>query len=127
MRAQAWLMRSLVWFLVILGVVGFALVRCGLTPALAHRAPSGWAYDPECCHDMDCAPVTDAAIREVAGGYQVTIAPGAHPMVPAGAAAVAGFVAHVDRRIRASGDDRRHACISRAGTILCIYVQPGGV
>lgn len=100
----------------------------GAVPAAAHTAPSGWAYDPECCSDKDCAPVPDAAIREVPGGYRVIIAPGTHPSVPARRVALDFFVPHGDPRIRVSGDGKRHACISRtAGILYCIYVPPGGV
>lgn len=116
-------MRALGWLAYLALLIGGVFVA----GAMAHRAPSGWAYDHECCHDLDCAPVAEAAIREVAGGYQVTILPGTHPMVPAGAAAVTGFVPHGDRRIRPSGDQHRHACVSRAGAILCIYIRAGGV
>ena len=28
------------------------------TAALAHDAPSGWAYPPQCCSDRDCAPIS---------------------------------------------------------------------
>lgn len=95
-------------------------------PAAAHQAPAGWEYDLDCCSTRDCAPVRGGAVREVAGGYQVTILPGTHPMVRAGAPAVSAFVAHGDARIRVSGDDARHACVI-AGRVLCIYVPPGGV
>ena len=101
-------------------------VLLGLMGAHAHRAPSGWAYDHECCHHLDCAPAPQGAVREVAGGYQVTILPGTHPMVRAGAPAVAGFVPHGDPRMRPSGDADRHVCILR-GQVVCVYVPPGGV
>lgn len=94
-------------------------------PAAAHRAPTGWAYDHECCHTLDCAPVADVAIREVSGGYAVRIEPGTHPMLRAGAA-VEALIPHGDPRIRASGDQHRHACLV-GGRVICIYVPPGGV
>lgn len=95
-------------------------------PAHGHQAPAGWAYETDCCNTQDCAPVGRSMIREVLGGYQVTIPPGAHPHLPTGMG-VAGFIPHGDRRIRASGDSDHHACISRSGVILCLYVPPGGV
>lgn len=94
-------------------------------PAAAHRAPTGWAYDHECCHTQDCAPVPDAAVREVAGGYAVRIEPGTHPMLRSGPALEA-FVAHGDPRIRPSGDQHRHACVI-GDRVICLYVPPGGV
>jgi hypothetical protein len=92
--------------------------------AHAHQAPSGWAYDPECCSDLDCAPVPESAVVEATGGYSVRLAPGQHPMVRT---PLAAFLAHGDSRIRVSGDEHRHACVSSSGRLLCIYVQPGGV
>lgn len=114
--------RDLLW-----PALGAAVVTALLfaVPALAHQAPSGWAYDRECCHNLDCAPAPDGAIREVQGGYQVTLAPGSHPMVRD--RTVTGFVPHGDPRIRVSGDEDRHACVSGTGRILCIYIPPGGV
>ncbi|NKC33483.1 hypothetical protein [Falsiroseomonas selenitidurans] len=96
-------------------------------PAAAHQAPSGWDYDQDCCHTRDCAPVPDGAVAEVAGGYRVRVMPGSHPMLPPGAPPVDAFVPHGDRRIRVSGDEDRHACLSRGGAVLCVYVPPGGV
>ena len=102
-------------------------------PALAHDAPSGWAYDPACCQSRDCHQVQRGAIREVAGGFSVVIEPGTHPMLPRGAPRFEAFIAHGDTRIRPSGDEHRHACISPPRWpdgrrfLLCIYVEPGGV
>lgn len=95
-------------------------------PALAHQAPSGWDYDRECCHNFDCAAVRDGLIREVQGGYRVTLRAGQHPML-SGAVTVDLFIPHGDRRIRVSGDENRHACVTSGGHVFCIYVPPGGV
>lgn len=96
-------------------------------PAYAHDAPTGWAYDTECCGGWDCAAMADGAVREVAGGYSVVVVPGSHPMVPASAAEpVRGFVPFGDRRIRPSGDEHRHVCIV-GGRVYCLYVPAGGV
>lgn len=94
--------------------------------ASAHEAPSGWSYDRECCHDLDCSTVPDGAIREVAGGYSVMLSAGQHPML-AGTARAEVFLPHGDPRIRVSGDQHRHACVSRTGHVFCIYIPPGGV
>ena len=103
-----------------------AIVALLAGPAAAHEAPSGWSYDPECCSGFDCAWVAPGAVREVAGGYYVSIAPGTHPRVPMGSPPVSGVIRHGDPRIRASGDEHRHVCVL-GGRILCIYVPPGGV
>lgn len=93
-------------------------------PAAAHQAPAGWEYDRECCDMQDCAQVADATIREVAGGYEVVIAPGQHPFV---SVPVRAFVPHGSPKIRVSGDEHKHACVARHGYVYCIYVPPGGV
>lgn len=110
-------------FLVILAAL---LVLACVSVVGAHHAPAGWRYDPECCGVMDCAPVPDGAVREVHGGYVVTLRAGDHPMVNDGG--LVATVQHGDPRIRISGDEHRHACVSAAsGRLLCIYVPPGGV
>jgi hypothetical protein len=101
-----------------------ALLLLLCAPAAAHRAPSGWEYDQACCSDLDCAPVPESAVVEATGGYIVRLVPGQHPMVRA---PLAAFLAHGDSRIRVSGDEHRHACVSGSGRLLCIYVPPGGV
>lgn len=94
--------------------------------ARAHTAPSGWRYDPECCGVMDCAPVPPGAVREAQGGYVVTLRAGDHPMVTD--AGLVAAVPHGDPRIRVSGDEHRHVCVSATSVrVLCIYVPPGGV
>lgn len=109
----------------LLGVGAFALMPLAV---LAHQAPAGWAYDPECCSSHDCQQVADGAIREVAGGYSVVIRPGTHIMVPPDRPAVEVFIPHGDRRIRPSGDQHRHACVARfRDHVYCIYVPIGGV
>jgi hypothetical protein len=117
-------LRDLAWpALAVLAVV--ALVGGGRA-AWGHQAPSGWAYDRECCHDLDCAPVRDGLIREVPGGYRVQMRAGDHPMLR-GAAQADVTIPHGDARIRTSGDSDRHACVGPAGHVFCIYVPPGGV
>lgn len=103
-----------------------ALALLAPMAALGHQAPSGWEYDPACCSGRDCAWVAPGAVREVRGGYAVSVAPGTHPMVPMGSPPVSGLVPHGDPRIRPSGDDQKHVCIM-GGRILCVYIPPGGV
>jgi hypothetical protein len=108
-------------------LLGAAAMVVGLSPAFSHTAPSGWSYDyPECCLGRECAQVPDTAVREVEGGYRVTILAGQHPMLPVGSAPVSGFVPFGDARIRLSGDRWRHVCIVY-GRIGCVYLPPPGV
>lgn len=89
--------------------------------AFGHTAPSGWEYDRECCDTRDCAQVPDEAVREVAGGYQITLRAGQHPM-----GAGSWFIPHGDHRLRPSGDEHRHVCHMH-GRLFCLYVRAGGV
>jgi hypothetical protein len=111
-------------FAAAVGLAGFALAIIAFAAmARAHTAPTGWAYDVECCHVHDCAPVPDRAVREATGGYSVRLLPGDHPLVTT---PLAAFLAHGSPALRVSGDDRRHVCVSQ-GRILCVYIPPGGV
>lgn len=91
------------------------------SPALAHKAPSGWEYDKECCDGRDCAPRPVGFIQVVPGGFLV---------VPTGK-----FYPVGDPKIRVSGDAEFHWCgylpNSRypgdPGIDYCLYVPPGGV
>lgn len=99
-----------------------------VAPALAHEAPSGFEYDPECCSGADCQPVPDEAVREVQGGFELILQPGEHKMLRQGHPPTRIFIAHGDPRIRPSGDGQKHACISYGGKYaFCLYLPPGGV
>lgn len=106
--------------------VAGALLAAGLSRARAHTAPSGWAYDTECCSTRDCAPAAPGTVNEVRGGYEIVLRPGSHPS--ARSVVVRDFVPHGDPRIRPSGDEYRHVCvIPGSQRVLCLYVPPGGV
>lgn len=96
--------------------------------ASAHTAPGGWEYDKECCSTTDCSQVPDATIHEIHGGYEIVLNPGDHPMLKVGHPTLRMFIPHGDPRIRVSGDEHKHACVSSSGAyVFCIYVPPGGV
>ena len=99
--------------------------------AHAHQAPSGWAYPQTCCGGDptgqvphgDCYPVPDATVREVRGGYVVTLRPGDHPFAHQ---TITAEIPHGDDRLMPSGDDRKHVCIV-GGRVRCLFIPPGGV
>lgn len=86
------------------------------TMALPHDA-GGWAYDSDCCHNRDCAPVQSAVMG---WGGEGTTTPalwvrtihGIGPITP-------------QTSIRESKDSQHHACI-REGRVVCYYAKPGG-
>lgn len=94
--------------------------------ARAHEAPSGWAYPYECCSNQDCASVPADAVKERRGGWHVTVVPGTHPQVPAGAPAVMVFVPV--HEARPSPDGEWHICLHPTDKrTLCFFAPPGGV
>jgi len=56
------------------------------TEARAHEAPSGMSYPPDCCQGTradgtgDCDPIPSSSVREIPGGWVITIGPGDHPL-----------------------------------------------
>lgn len=93
--------------------------------ASAHQAMSGWSYPYTCCSDRDCAEVAPEAVREGAGGYQVTIQPGGHPMWPK-VRTDPLVLAIPYRESKASPDGHFHLCIDGAGKLLCFFAAIGG-
>jgi len=81
--------------------------------AVAHEASTGWSYPYQCCHDMDCRPVSAKSVAERPEGYVIT-----------GTGEVVGY--H-DSRVRQSPDGFFHWC-SVAGKsnsrTICLFVPP---
>lgn len=93
-------------------IVGLALL---IVFFLARPAKSHSWYDPDCCSDRDCEPVS--TISFVASDPNsvpvmvVTTSFGTKPVTP-------------QTKIRESKDSRMHACIYQ-GALLCLYMPPG--
>ncbi len=85
-------------------------------------APAVWTYDIQRGPSQACAPLADRLVRKVLRGYEVTIVPGMHPMVPYEARQVSAFILHGNGRVRPSGDGRRHVCVNGAGKVFAVYV-----
>ena len=85
-------------------------------------APTAWTYDIQRGPSQACAPLADRLVRKVMRGYEVTIAPGMHPMVPYEASQVSAFILQGNGRVRLSGDGRRHVCVNGAGKVFAVYV-----
>lgn len=107
-------------------VILLALLCFAYQLAAAHEAPSGWAYSDRCCSSRDCAPVPTEAVREAPGGYTVLIQPHEHPMLRGAEVPARAFFPHGDDRIQPSGDQQRHACVGRGGTVFCVYLPASG-
>lgn len=90
-------------------VIAVILLLCG--NAHAHDAPSGWAYDHDCCHDSDCGPAI-TAIRNLDGSLTVTTKHG-----------TATFPRDF-KTIRRSPDGEIHACFTTY-RLYCLYLSAG--
>lgn len=82
------------------------------TAAVAHNAPSGWAYPAECCSSTDCEPLAPGAVKKGDDGW----------IMPNGE--VFAFGAE-----RNSGDESWHWCLRNGKVIIaanrpCLYA-PG--
>lgn len=100
----------LLMLMLAIGAGVIALAR----PAAAHS----W-YDGYCCSDKDCAPVRASTVRATAEGWEITLAPGDHPMV---SEPVTHFYRYDDTRVLPSQDDDFHVCLNSWGRVLCLYV-----
>ena len=95
------------------------LLLLSTTVAWGH-SDGAMSYPPECCHNLDCAPVDRAEMvapflyaGATGGGTStlwVTTKHGRAPVPP-------------EMTPRQSQDHRSHACI-RAGKVVCFFVPP---
>ena len=101
-----------------------ALIFSG--PVLAHDATSGWQYEQFCCngnsHNGDCQMIPATTVRIIAGGYQVTLAPGDHRLATR---------RHIFRlpqdAARRSQDGEYHLCLyPTEDTPRCFYAPDMG-
>lgn len=77
-------------------------------------------YDEACCCTTGwCAPIEDRLVKEVPGGWRITITPGAHPRMLPGEYFVPDGAAKVSR------DGRWHVC--GWSNVQCFYKVGGAV
>ena len=101
---------------VILGLMAVIalLVLAVMSLAIADAKAHSW-YDPDCCSDRDCEPVSSIAFvasdPSAVPVMIVTTSFGTKPLTP-------------QTKVRESKDSRMHACIYQ-GALLCLYMPPG--
>jgi hypothetical protein len=86
---------------------------------------SGWSYPVSCCSGVDCAEIAPSAVREMSGGYLVTVQPGSHPMWRADRPAPL-LVRVPYAEAKPSPDGHFHLCINQSGDLLCFFAAIGG-
>jgi hypothetical protein len=114
-----YLFAGLVGACVLLGIVLVAM-----TPARGH-SDGAMTYDPDCCHNMDCAPVDKVEVLP-SGSIASMLVPPAHaaPSVMIVTTKHGTVAVPTDFPMRSSKDSRMHACI-RQGKLVCLYMPPG--
>lgn len=107
-----------------LAYLAFGAVLFHCSPALPHD----W-YPIECCHSMDCAPVTSWSYTAGAA-YDATGSPvrNALPLMVV-TTKIGTAIVPADMPRRESKDNQFHACIRNNGAVgsivTCIFVPPG--
>lgn len=89
------------------------------TAAHAHS----W-YPLECCHQNDCAEISDDNVRIGQGGYIVIVPPGSHPMWPASRPQPLQ-VSIPYTKAKQSPDGKYHICLNPSGGLLCFFASIG--
>jgi hypothetical protein len=114
-----YLFAGLVGACVLLGIVLVAM-----TPARGH-SDGAMTYDPDCCHNMDCAPVDKVEQVPTSLASMFTIVPGSALPSTMVVTTKHGTVAVPPNfPLRQSKDARMHACI-RQNKLICLYMPPG--
>ncbi len=99
-----------------------ALLALVSSPAVAHQAKSGMAYEAWCCNGKDCAEIPDTAVTAGPEGWVITLWPGQHPMVTRPIHRVIPYQA-----ARRSEDGRFHLCLwPTEADDRCFYAPPQG-
>ena len=85
------------------------VVILALMPSHAVRVHS-W-YEAACCSGVDCAPVADSVVEELADGVHVS---------------GFGVLSYSDPRLRWSRDFEAHVCATQYAPrkLLCVYRKP---
>jgi hypothetical protein len=81
-------------------------------PASAHESHDGMQYDPECCHNQDCAEAIEAHPDPADPFVLVVTTWMGTTRIPA------------SMKRRESSDGKLHACMYPNGAPICIYVPP---
>lgn len=116
-----------VWW-VFVTIAALAAIAMWIAVIKATAAAAHDWYPVECCHSLDCAPVTSTAY--VAGAaYDSTGKAIASPMPELVVTTKIGTaVVPPDMPRRISPDNQMHACINNTGMgsyVMCIFIPPG--
>lgn len=107
-RRSPWLMAGAMLAYAIL--IGLMLITLP-AKAPAHKAPSGWTYDTDCCGKNDCAPVTKAEFKDGKWWYSTQF--GTKAVGPS-------------TKFRESKDALTHVCIvAWSPDVYCLYNGAG--
>lgn len=109
-----------IWVMGILGALIFAYAT--MADADAHSwYPVACCWGPSAGRQGDCAEIPDKSVREGPNGYQVTLAPGDHPMVKQ---PISFVVPYADAQT--SQDGLYHVCFRHDMTARCFFAGARG-
>ena len=120
-----------------IAAIGAALVVAatllGSMPAKAHKAPTGWEYDYDCCSNKDCSELPSEAVQITDAGYVVTVTPEINNQIKAPRTYT---IAYTATGMRESKDGKYHICLRPeyannageifGGGVICFYIPPQG-
>jgi hypothetical protein len=111
-------------FLLTVLVCACVILGAGIMSALPH-SDGAMTYDPDCCHNMDCAPVDKVEQVPTSLASMFTIVPGnALPSTMVVTTKHGTVAVPPNFPLRQSKDARMHACI-RQNKLICLYMPPG--
>lgn len=124
-----------IWFTV-LAILVMLLSMTFYGEAIAHHAPSGWIYPPECCSGhQDCQMIHPDNVQWTSEGYLVTLKKSEHRHLKRDDQHMFKFVTKqgmANPQIKQSGDNEWHVCIGRYfnktnndHVWYCLYTPPG--
>lgn len=129
-------MIRIIEFLISALVVAFLIVMAmllGSVRAKAHKAPTGWEYDYDCCSRRDCSELPTEAVQITDAGYVVTVTPEMNNQIKAPRTYT---IAYTATGMRESKDGKYHICLRPeyannagevfGGGVICFYVPPQG-
>ena len=103
------------------GMLAGGLVFAAVQASRAHEAPSRlWDYPLSCCYGIgrggDCDEIPATSVREGPNGYEVTLAPGDHPMVEGPMSFIYPYA-----KTQSAPDGRYHVCFKPDMSVRCFF------
>ena len=113
-------------FSVLMIIIGLALIELVIltSNARAHSAKSGWVYPYNCCSSVDCSEIPKHTVKQVTGGYQVTLTGADHHLLTPKNESFQYFIPF--DKVKQSQDEEYHLCIKSYAhsEYICFFAPP---